>query len=100
MSVGTFEVVRWEAPPPPKHPGRARRPSSQHEQIAATLRERRGEWAVIYDGPANFGSGLSTQIQMGALPAYASAGDFEACSRLPSRGRRVVYARYLGDGDG
>lgn len=93
-------VLRWEEPPPPVGPNPGGRPARRCWDAAAEeLRSRYGEWAVLYDGPADRFAGLASEIRAGVLPCFRPAGDFDAVTRQHS-GHRTVYARYLGDGEG
>lgn len=91
-------VLRWEDPPPPSHAGRPRGRNGPMEAVAAELRRRPGEWAVLYDGRKSAASGMSSYIRTGALAPFTPSGDFDACARILGD-RRIVYARYVGDGD-
>jgi hypothetical protein len=93
------EILGWEDPPPPRGgPERDRPRNEMADAVAAQLRMRPGRWAKVYDGPRSCGTGLASHIRSGALSGFGPGGDFDACSRLIDD-RRVVYARYLGDGD-
>lgn len=73
---------------------------SKHEQIAAKLRKRRGEWARIdtYKTGASMSS-TAYHIRHANIAAYAPAGAFEAVGRTVD-GKHSVWARYTGpDGD-
>jgi hypothetical protein len=81
------QIIRWEEPPHSNRgPGGGRAHSGRYSDAADQLRQKPGQWAVLLES-----------IRMGALLAFAPAGDFEATTRRIS-GRTVVYARYLGDG--
>lgn len=83
-------LVTWEAPPPSAR----RRPDTRtdHDGIAAELRSRPGEWALL---PAA-ATGMAGQIRRGDIRAYRPAGTFEAVRRDSADGIRV-WARYVGD---
>lgn len=88
------QIIRWEAPPPSK---RIKTPAavkshSKYDQIAADMRARPGEWAVVYEGAQNSGSGLATHIRMGQQRCFSPAGDFDALTRTID-GSTTVYAR-------
>lgn len=91
-------VIRWEPPPA------ARRASSEppsefdHHGIAAELRARPGDWAVVCESGTN--PALTARINRGELSAYRPAGCFEAVCRANGSGVLVIYARYLGDPEG
>lgn len=103
------QIIRWEHPPPPAPRGRLggrrasesrRNPSTSHPgsryvSVAAELRSRRGEYAVIKEGQA--ASGLGSLVSLGRLHCFQPAGDYEGTTRR--NGLVTVYARYLGDGD-
>ncbi len=86
-------VIRWEEPPAPKPKrgatGRVMRPWAL---VAAQLRERRGEWALIYVGndPA-----VSGRVRSGHS-WWAPPGAFESTSRRGDDGVIRVWARFVG----
>lgn len=92
-------VLRWEEPPPSLTAGakRPEQPVSKWAAIARELAARPGDWAVIFEGRPSYATSLASNIRYGQLTAFAPAGDFDATSRLLN-GKRIVYARYLGDG--
>lgn len=97
--VNAATVLRWEAPPPDAR-GRmspVRSPRRDYTAIAAALRERPGEWAVVAEIPYIGGANLVTRINRGAGPDWRPAGSFEATCRYVD-GTTVVYARFLGAG--
>jgi len=102
MSDTSAAVIRWEAPPASATAERANRRStrrSRYEPIADALRTHPGEWAVVFEGGAGAGGAMVTHVRFGQMQCFCPTGDFDATSRSVG-GRTVVYARYLGDGDG
>jgi hypothetical protein len=91
------KIVRWESPPPAKGKG-STEPSSAFADIADELRANPGRWAVVKEQPGRY-SGLATHIRMGQMICFTPSGDFEATTRRLGE-RTVVYARYVGDGEG
>lgn len=85
-------VLRWEDPPEPK-PGGRRRDPRPWALVAAQLRDRPGNWALIEDACTN--PNLTTRIKTGK-GWWAPAGAFEARA-LAADGRFLVYARYIGE---
>lgn len=84
-------VLRWEKPPT-SGPLDARRFDSH--AVAADLKSRPGEWAVVAENPGN--AGLSTRIKDARqMAAFAPAGSFQACHRTVN-GVKTIYARYVG----
>lgn len=84
--------LTFEEPPPP-----ARAPRG-FDEVAAQLKERKGEWAIVavFDKRTNAGS-LVRRITHGMSKCWREAGDFEATARTIARGEHRVYARYMGD---
>lgn len=78
--------VVWEDPPPP-HAG-------DSGPLAAALRARPGEWAVVY--PAAKSQAAAPAIRRG-MGSWAPAGSFEAISRSNEDGTFRVYARFVGE---
>ncbi len=74
--------------PPPSRGGREG--SGRYREIAAAIRERPGEWAVLGDF-ANPGVASG-----GRMAAFRPATDFEATSRTRPDGRYDVFVRYVG----
>lgn len=74
----------WEDPPP-----------KRWSLIAAELRSRPGEWALVAE---NATTATTTYINQGRITAFRPAGAFEARSVLDPRTRRAakVFARYVG----
>lgn len=91
-----MSVIRWEEPPPahaenkgvPKH-------LISHELIAAQLRRRPGEWAVIYESNTPT-TAIAHVVKRAQVKAYRPAGSFEAVTRHV-RGMNLAYARYIGE---
>ncbi len=87
----TQGVIRWETPPPAggDQTGTRQRPWAL---VAAQLRDRPGQWALIDDHGGNVT--LATRIGNGTS-WWKPAGAFEATTRMIN-GRLHVYARYIG----
>jgi len=83
--------VTWKAPPQPVHKGA----KSKWPQIAAQLRERPGEWALI---ATDVSPSVAANIKAGRLRGM-EAGAFDATVRANGyENRRVdVYARFVGE---
>lgn len=93
-------VLRWENPPPrsPRgnpNPGLAA-PESKYAPAAAELRERPGEWGLLFVGSKATAASLGNIIRSGVIAAFRPAGDYDAVTRTVA-GRTRTYARYLGD---
>lgn len=75
-------------------PGRRR---TTHSLIAAQLRQRPGEWALIATRatPGN-ASSTAQAIRTARLSSYAPRGAFESAART-EKGVYGVYARYVGE---
>lgn len=87
-------VIRWEDPPPV--------PVRRHGQvtipwalIAHHLRERPGQWVVVYEGTRD--ATQVTRIKAGTSPWFKPAGAFDACHRQLPSGVVAVYARFIGE---
>ncbi len=99
------QPLRWETPPPPRGgraPGsRSTRPH-RYTRLAAALRRRPRDWAVVAEFPnprdavQHNASNLATAIRSGQTLAWSPAGTFEATIRRAGD-TTVVYARYLGE---
>jgi hypothetical protein len=81
----------WEEPPART----SRTATRDHAAIAAQLKSRPGQWAVIEAGERNNMNNVAMRIKRGDLPAYRPAGAFEAVTRTKD-GEVRVYARYTG----
>lgn len=81
-------MVKFQDPPPSME-----RTHGKHYAIAAELKSRPGEWALIAEATS---PSVVTYITRGLGSAYTPAGSFEAVSRL-AEGHRDVYARYVGE---
>lgn len=100
MSGDAAGVIRWEEPPPGRHPAPDRiQRTSTYEPAAIALTMRPGEWGLIYEGEHGPASGLATHIRTGATRCFTPAGDFEAVSRALGHGRHGVWARYVGSAE-
>lgn len=93
------QVIRWEDPPISRNIGNkgGRRADSAWNDVAQTLREERGRWAVIHVSrekqPA---MSVRSFVTEGRRICFRPQGDFEACVRS-WRGVHTVYARYMGE---
>ena len=88
-------VLRWEEPP-----NRRQSKAARWASVAAELRARPGEWAVIEETGTNTTTASTVQyIKKGDGP-FAPIGAFEAISRSERGENRLiktqVYARYVG----
>ncbi len=92
------QIIRWEAPQPTNRGTGTGRRATRFADAADQLRAHRGEWAVLLESTHPGKGALAGHIRMGALQAFAPAGDFEAVTRRIN-GHTVVYARYLGGDD-
>lgn len=84
-------IIRWE--PPPAERTKPRR-IAQWEGVAADLRERPGEWALIATGVEH--ANTAGQINAARIRCFAPAGAFEAQRQLVD-GEIRVYARYVAE---
>lgn len=86
-------VLRWEDPPPVavRHQGQR---VTAWAVIAYQLRERPGEWAVVYEGSRDMTA--VARIKSGKS-WFAPAGSFEAVHRRLPTGGEAIYARYIGE---
>lgn len=83
------EGIEWvsELPPDPRRP-------TKHGEIAAALRGRPGEWALV---ARSVSPGSASGWKKSA--AYSPPGDFEIVSRKGAEGlsdKRDVYIRFIG----
>ncbi|MEU6441370.1 hypothetical protein [Streptomyces sp. NPDC047046] len=89
-------------PLPPANSGRVDRRTVAAVEIAAQLRARPGEWALIRTKTGDTKRAQSAAqsyartIRTGRLRAYP-VGQFEARARTAESGVTHVYARYVGD---
>lgn len=75
---------------------RVRPDGPKHTRIAAALRDRPGEWAIVKTTLTHGAAAAAAhQIKTGRLSAYAPEGSFDAVSRTVE-GKHTVYAKYLG----
>lgn len=93
-------LLRFEDPPtrraaPGTHAPTTRRGSVlKHRAIAAALRERPGEWALVGTYcRINSSSTMATRIKMGQLSAYRPAYAYDATARTID-GEYRLYIRY------
>lgn len=85
--------IKWEEPPADG------RRQTRWDLVAAALRERPGEWAMVKE---NTSSSTAVNISLGRLISFRPAGAFEARSvKAAKEGgeRRDVYARFVGEGE-
>ncbi|MER6360074.1 hypothetical protein [Kitasatospora sp. NPDC001527] len=88
-STAAAGVVEFLGPPPAAE--------SKHSRIAAALRARPGEWAVVQRATTIARAASAAQaIRSAKLAAYGPAGLFQAVSRTVD-GEHRVYARFVGD---
>jgi hypothetical protein len=91
-----MSVLRWEEPP--SHGNTSQPDAGRWAPIAAALKERPGEWAVIAEGLKPGTSGpMVTRIKKGQRGCWAPAGAFEARGRSNGDGLVRLYARYVGE---
>ena len=83
--------IKWQAPP-----RSATRAVVDWAPIAAALRSRPGEWALVRQNAPHSTDGNS--IKTGRLAAFRPAGSFEARTHTVGAGRFDVYARFVGEG--
>ncbi len=91
-------VLRWEDPPHSRNLGnKGGRPTdSRWNDIAETLRDERGRWAVVFEGERQLAMSARSRISEGRTVCFRPLGDFEACVRS-YEGTYTVYARYMGE---
>lgn len=96
---GPPRVIRWEAPPPrTRHDDPARpQPHSKHAALAADLRGRPGEWALVLIASKGSATSIANTINNGIIAEFRPSGTFEAVTRSVGAGRYHAYARYLGE---
>jgi hypothetical protein len=92
-----LQILRWEEPPPSRQASTAGGPrrGSQFDKVAAELRERRGQSAVIYRGSKARAAGICSRVNAGTVKAFQPAGTFRAVQRS-WEGVSEVYAWYVG----
>lgn len=79
---------------PQSHRGN-RAASGRHVAIAAALRARPGEWALV---AKNVGTTEAGNIKSAHRAAYRPAGSFEAVTRGNGKPNRAdIWARYVGE---
>ncbi len=84
-------VIRWENPPEVVRP----KPGVWHDAIAAQLRQRPGEWALIHIKHTTPRT-MSEDIMSAKIKAYRPAGAFES-KTVRFDNAAHVYARFVGD---
>lgn len=89
LVANTLSLVEsWEEPPPVRQGRRAPNDERPWHQLAETLRERSGEWALLSAGlPIH----TAQNIAGARLAPFRPAGSFDAVSR---DGR--IYVRHVG----
>lgn len=94
--MGVSDEVVWQEPPrSDRGRKRGKRGEHDHAAIAAALRQRPGEWALI--PVTGVLTGITDHIRRGRLAAYRPAGQYEAVRRHVN-GETRVYARFVGSG--
>lgn len=83
--------IEFKTPPPSKT---GIEPGAKHRDIAAALKARPNEWALIL--PDRSASTVQA-ITSGRNAAFQPPGSFEAVSRSRKNGRADIYARYVGE---
>lgn len=84
MSTSDAPNIVWQDPPPDG------RTVTNWNAVAAALRARPGEWALVASGVS---SSLATQIRSGRRVAFRPARSFDATSRKRPDGKHDIYAR-------
>jgi hypothetical protein len=86
-------VIKWEEPPARK----TREGSGKYGPIAAALRSRPAQWAVIGEWiKPRSAESAAYKIRSGK-GHFSPAGTFEAVARRKPDGTCVLYARYVGE---
>ncbi|MEV8636429.1 hypothetical protein AB0395_32730 [Streptosporangium sp. NPDC051023] len=94
MLVRPLEL-RWEAPPPVLRTYTLG-PKVDWAGVAAGLKRRRREWAIVTTCPDQaLASQTAWRIRQGVIGTLAMHGEFEAAARTVG-GEHRVYARYMG----
>lgn len=83
--------IKWENPPT------SRVGKGKHNDFAAALRARPGEWALLSDDTA---SQTVTAVNTGRTTSFAPRGSFEAQGQSVGPNRSRVWVRYVGAGEG
>lgn len=89
-----MSVIRWEDPPPVSSRIPGRPTVADWWTIAAQLRDRPKEWAVVCEGTLS--ESYPARIRQGIIAAFKPAGSFDAVARNAS-GVYLLYARYVGE---
>jgi hypothetical protein len=79
----------WEEPPA-STVGAAR--PSRWTKVAAALRERPGQWALVRTDSRSTAD--AANVRRGTIAAFRPAGAFEAKSRVNADGTFSIWARY------
>lgn len=84
--------LEWKDPPPVRHAGRT--PSPELLAVAAELRSRPGEWALVKSAVS---AGTAHHWRVGKAAAFRP-GEFEFVVRNTDRAtqRADIYGRYIG----
>lgn len=83
--------IKFQDPPRSKTGSDA---TARHEDIAAQLKDRPGEWALILE---NVSPSAAGNIRRGMTRAYRPAGSFETAARKSAGGKADIWARYVGE---
>lgn len=86
----TSSMVKF-AEPPTTRGGRTESP--RNREIAETLRQNPGAWALVAEGEKN--DGLAVRIRTGKAKSFAE-GEWEATSRRNDEDTIDIYARFVG----
>lgn len=82
--------IKWEEPTPN---GRGNKPLRDWAGIAALLRDRPGEWAVVAE---DVSTSVASNIKQGRHRGF-DAGEFEVtCRGVKNSRAEKIYARYVG----
>lgn len=88
------EIIAWATP---TFKRKQRTWAGKWAQVAQTLKDRPGEWALLRYCEAREGADqLASTIRLGLSGSWRPAGVFEARSE-PAELGWAVYARYLGE---
>lgn len=93
------QIIRWEHPPPAQRTVHGHGSvGSRYDHLAATLRDRPREWALIREAVnRNVANSVAGQIREARMRCFEPRGDFDACTRTAGDSMVRVYARYVGD---
>jgi hypothetical protein len=97
VTAEPVRILRWETPPPTQRPwSGGRRPGSRFDQVAATLRDEPGRWALIYEGARVQAHGIAATVTQAKLRCLQPAGSFQVATRT-HQGVTSVYVRHIGE---